>query len=123
MNNSKNATMTNDDKIWLYNKLVATNSNAQVKGDTIPYTSLNGNMSSYFNKEGFVALRLPDDVKTEFLKKYKTTLVTAYGIVQKEYVVVPDELLKKTDELKKYFDASFAYVGSLKPKPSKKKKK
>jgi hypothetical protein len=33
---------------------------------------------------------------------------------------VPDALLKKTRELKKYFDISYGYVGSLKPKPTKK---
>jgi len=42
--------------------------------------------------------------------------------VQKEYVEVPDALLGKTGELKKYFDASYAYVSSLKPKPTAKKK-
>ena len=57
-----------------------------------------------------------------FLNKYKTTLVTAYGVVQKEYVEVPDGLLKKTAELKKYFALSHACVGSLKPKPKTKKK-
>lgn len=42
--------------------------------------------------------------------------------VMKEYAIVPDALLKKTQELKKYFDVSVAYVSSLKPKPTKKKK-
>jgi len=36
----------------------------------------------------------------------------------KEYVEVPDALLRKTPELRKYFDQSYAYVGSLKPKPT-----
>jgi len=40
----------------------------------------------------------------------------------KEYVDVPEALLKKTNELKKYFDLSFAYVSSLKPKPTSKNK-
>ena len=38
-----------------------------------------------------------------------------------EYVEVPNALLEKTQELKKYFDLSYAYVASLKPKPTKKK--
>ena len=58
-----------------------------------------------------------------FLEKYKARLCQAYGIVQKEYVEVPDELLAKTSELKKYFDVSVAYVSSLKPKPTKRKAK
>ena len=39
----------------------------------------------------------------------------------KEYVEVPDALLRKTAELRKYFDLSYAYVNSLKPKPTKSK--
>jgi hypothetical protein len=112
-----------DQNIELYKKLVAANPKAVLKGATIPYTSLNGNMYSYFSKDGFLALRLPEDAREAFLKKYKTTLVTAYGIIQKEYVVVPDSLLKKTAELKKYFDISYEYVNALKPKATKKKKK
>jgi TfoX/Sxy family transcriptional regulator of competence genes len=108
------------DKIALYEKLVATNPEVERKGDTIPYTSLNGNMFSYFTKDGFLALRLGKEDIEAFLKKYKTKLCEQYGIVQKEYAVVPDDLLKKTKELQKYFDKSYAYVKSLKPKPTKK---
>ncbi|HKV40154.1 MAG TPA: hypothetical protein VJX67_13155 [Blastocatellia bacterium] len=109
------------DKLELYEKLVATNPAVERKGATVPYTSLNGHMFSYLTKQGRVALRLPPKELDEFLKKYKTKLVDAYGVVQKEYAEVPDALLKKTQELKRYFDLSFAYVGSLKPKPAKKK--
>ena len=41
----------------------------------------------------------------------------------KEYVAVPDELLKKPAELKKYFDLSYEYAKTLKPKPTTKKKR
>ncbi len=104
-------------------RLVATHPQAVLKGATMPYTSVNGNMYSYFSKDGYLALRLPEEIRAAFLKEYKTTLVTAYGIVQKEYVVVPDSLLKKTTELKPYFHSSYKYVSSLKPKPTAKKKK
>src|SRR6266704_6178880 len=103
------------DKLALYEKLVATNPSVQRKGATVPYTSLNGHMFSYLSKEGKLALRLPAGEREAFLKKYKTTLCEAYGIVQREYVVVPDALLKKTSDLKKYFAMSFGYVESLKP--------
>ena len=112
-----------DQKIELYNKLVASHANAIRKGATIPYTSLNGHMYSYFTKDDFVALRLPDDERIKFMEKYKTTLVKQYGIVQKEYVTVPDGLLKKTNELKQYFDISYKYVSALKPKATVKSKK
>jgi hypothetical protein len=43
-------------------------------------------------------------------------------VVQPEYVVVPDKLLARTAELKPYFATSMAYVSSLKPKATTKKK-
>src|SRR2546430_7728027 len=104
------------DKLELYEKLVATNPNVQRKGATVPYTSLNGHMFSYLSKDGKLALRLPAGEREAFLKKYKTKLCEAYGIVQPEYVVVPDSLLSSTRELKKFFDCSYEYVSSLKPK-------
>jgi hypothetical protein len=108
------------DKLELYEKLVATNPKVERKGATVPYTSLNGHMFSYLSKEGKLALRLPAGEREAFLKKYKAKLCQAYGIVQPEYVEVPDSLLASTRELKKFFDLSYAYVASLKPKPTKK---
>jgi len=111
------------DKLALYEQLVATNPDIERKGATVPYTSLNGHMFSYLSKDGQLALRLPPADCEAFLKKYNAKLCEAYGKVQPEYVEVPDALLAKTQELKKYFDSSYAYVGSLKPKPTTKKKK
>jgi hypothetical protein len=108
------------DKFAQYEKLIATNPKVELKGATVPYTSHNGHMFSNFNPDGTLGLRLPPDKLEAFIKKYKTKLVEAYGIVRKEYVVVPDALLKKTKELKPYFDMSFEYVNSLKPKSTKK---
>lgn len=109
------------DRVKLYDKLVAGHPKAERKGATIPYTALNGNMYSYLGKTGEMALRLPAEKREAFLKKYNTTLCKQYGVVQKEYVSVPDALLHKTQELKKFFAASYAYVATLKPKPTKKK--
>lgn len=110
------------DKLELYEKLVATLPGVSRKGDTVPYTSVNGHMFSYLSKTGKLALRLPTKTREAFLKKYKAKLSEQYGIVQKEYVEVPDTLLKKTSELKKFFAISFDYVSSLKPKPTTRKK-
>jgi len=108
------------DKFCQYEKLVATNQKVELKGATVPYTSYNGHMFSNFNPDGTLGLRLPPDMIVAFLKKYKTKLVEAYGVVRKEYVVVPDKLLKNTKELKPFFEKSFEYVSSLKPKATKK---
>jgi TfoX/Sxy family transcriptional regulator of competence genes len=109
------------DKLDLYEKLIATNSNITRKGAANPYTSVNGHMFSYLNPDGKLALRLPQDEREKFLKKYNTTLFEAYGAVMKEYVTVPDKLLRNTKELQPYLELSYDYVKSLKPKPTKKK--
>ena len=108
--------------VALYEKLVATIPGVERKGATMPYTSLNGNMSSYLTKSGTLALRLPPEAREKFIAKFKTKLVEYYGIVQKEYVAVPDALLKKTAELKPYFASSIEYVSGLKAKPTTRKK-
>ena len=109
-------------RLELYDQLVATNPKVKRQGASVPFTSVNGHMFSYLGKTGELALRLPEGEREPFLKKYKTKLCEMYGIVQKEYVMVPETLLRKTQELKTFFDLSFAYASSLKPKPAKKKK-
>jgi len=112
---------TRNDKLSLYEKLIAKAPAATLKGKTMPYTSVNGHMYSYFTKDDYLALRLPEAERAEFIRKYDSKLVEQYGVIQKEYVVVPDRLLAKTDELAPYFKASHKYVSDLKPKATKKK--
>ena len=104
-------------KLALYADLVATLRGVERKGSPMPHTSQNGHIFSYMSKSGALALRLPADVRADFLKTYKTTLCRAYGIVQTEYVDVPDALLEQTAELAPYLAESLAYVRAMKPKP------
>jgi TfoX/Sxy family transcriptional regulator of competence genes len=104
----------------LYDRLIATNPKIERKGAANPYTSLNGNMFTLLHQSR-LAIRLPEDKREDFLKKYKTKLFEAYGTVMQEYVAVPDTLLRNTKELKKYLDFSYEYAETLKPKPTKKK--
>ena len=104
------------ERLTLYEKLIATHPEIERKGDVHPYTSLNGHMFSYLDQTGVMGLRLPKDEVDAFLKKYKTKLFESYGVVKKDYVTVPDILLAKTDESKKYLAMSIAYVKTLKPK-------
>jgi len=105
----------------LYERVVATNPRVSRKGAGTPYTSVNGNMFSFLTETGILALRLGAEEREEFLKKFETRLSVRYGTVMKEYVEVPATLLENTQELKKYFDLSYAYAASLKPKPTTKK--
>ncbi len=106
-----------------YERLVATVPGVPRKGATVPYTSVNGNMFSYLSKEGTLALRLPAESREEFLANYETSLTSAYGVVQKEYVDVPAWLLADTEQLTPWFEASYAYTRQLKPKPTTRKKR
>jgi len=122
MASKKTAPYPHSEQLANYEKVVETIPELERKGDTIPYTSMNGHMFSYLDKEGKLALKLPKQELDSFIEKYKTGLHQAYGIVQKDYATVPDTLLKNTKELSKYFQISFDYIKTLKPKPAKKAK-
>src|SRR5580704_16719680 len=108
--------------VELYEALIRTLPKVERKGDANPYTSLNGNMFTLLHQSQTLAIRLPTEEREKFLKKYKTTLFEAYGAVMKEYVRVPDDLLGKTGELRKYLAISYEYAKTLKPKPTTRKK-
>jgi hypothetical protein len=111
------------EKVALYEKAVAALPGVERKGAANPYTSINGNMFSLLSAvTESMALRLPSEDREAFLKKYKSKLFEVYGAVMKEYVTVPDALLKNTKKLQKYMAVSFDYAKTLKPKTAKKKR-
>ena len=108
--------MITDEITRQYEALVATRADLERKGRTMPYTSINGHMSTFLAPDGMLALRLSDEDRAAFLEKYETTLVEQHGHVLKEYVAVPSALLGRLEELKPYFDLSCCYVSSLRPR-------
>ncbi len=116
MATKKSGINISQDKLDVYKKIVDTNPKIELKGATVPYTSFNGHMFSYFEKDGTFGLRLPEKEREEFLKKYKTTLFVSYGRVKKEFVLVPEKVFFSMKEFKLWFDRSFEYVSSLKAK-------
>lgn len=104
------------ESLALYEKLLATTPGIVRKGATNPYTSVNGHMFTHLSPEGVVSLRLPPDDLETFCKKYKTERPVQYGVVKKDWAVVPDALLKKTKELQPYLAISLRYAKSLRPK-------
>jgi hypothetical protein len=109
------------EKLAHYHRLVRSIPEVACKGDANPYTSVNGHMFSYLHPSGAMALRLPQAEREAFLRENKTILFQAYGVVQKEYVAVPDGLLSDVSRLKRYFRLSYDYVSALKPKAKAKK--
>jgi hypothetical protein len=110
------------DKLELYDALIETNRNIERKGAGLPYTSVNGHMFTFLTASGSMAIRLPEGAREDFIHTYHTALFEAHGVVLKEYVAVPDQLLKNTGELTRYLDLSFQYAMTLKPKTPRKSK-
>jgi predicted DNA-binding protein (MmcQ/YjbR family) len=100
----------------LYEKLIATRPEIERKGDVHPYTSVNGHMFTYLDQSGILGIRLAHEEVDPFLKKYNTALFETYGVVKKDWVTVPDSLLRKARELQKYLDRSYEFTKTLKPK-------
>ena len=106
------------DRVDAYDRLVAAVPEVERKGASMPYTSVNGNMFSYLDASGSMALRLSAPDRATFIARYSTQLHEAYGTVQKEYVTVPDALLDDTGRALPWFQSSLEYATSLKPKPT-----
>ena len=104
------------EKLALYDKLLEPHAELERKGATMAYTSCNGHMFSFLTKEGEFSLRLPEKEREAFIKKFNATPSVQHGVTMKEYVVVPDEVLRNTRTLRKYFDTGYEYVKSLRPK-------
>ncbi len=104
-----------------FEKLIKSIPDLERKGKTMPYTSVNGHMFSFLDKEGQLSVRLPNNMLDQFIEEHKSSLSVQHGRVMKEYVVVPEKLLMDVTKLKPYFLASYEYTKSLKPKPTKKK--
>jgi len=107
-----------EELIRFYDALLSHSVDIVRKGATMQYTSIHGHMFSFLDKDFKFGLRLPEVLKDEFVKKYKTNLFVAHGIVLKEYVLVPDDVFKNTKKLLPYYLKSYEYVKSLKPKTS-----
>lgn len=108
------------EEIALYDALLATLPGVQRKGAANAYTSFNGNMFSYMDASGVLALRLGEPDKSEFMERFGATLHQAYGVIQKDYVSVPAGVLADTALLAPYLAASWRHVQTLKPKASRK---
>ena len=110
-------------KLALYERLVEATPGIERKGATMPYTSRNGHMFSFLDAAGRMALRLPPDARAEFMTQYGASAAEQHGRTMPEYVVVPDGLLARTDELQPWLARADEWIGTLKPKATARPKK
>jgi hypothetical protein len=109
-------------KLALYERLLATDPHIERKGATIPYTSSNGKMFTFLSPTGELRIRLPDEERAAFMKKYRATLAVSSGVVLKDFVAVPAALLARTSVLRQYLGISRAYAERLGPKTGAKRR-
>ena len=105
-----------EEKLKVYDQLVAKCDRFERKGKTMPYTSANGYMFSLFNKAAEIGIRFSKEVQQKYIEEFNSTIYTSYNAVMKGYVLIPGEMLKDLDNVAKYLNESYDYVMSLEPK-------
>lgn len=105
-----------EDKVKLYDELVAKCPRFERKGKTMPYTSANGHMFSQLNKDGELGIRFSKEVQEKYMQELETTYFKSYGAVLKGYVLMPEHLWDDLDNLASYLTESYNYILTLEPK-------
>ncbi len=111
------------DKLLLYQRLLDSVADVESKSNFgAAYTAVNGNMYSMISKHGVVGIRLPAAERAAFMERYGADLFRGDPSwpPAREFVAVPDDLLRDTEALRPYLELGYRYALSLKPKPPKK---
>ena len=103
-----------------YRAVVDASGNGEVKGAKNPYTSRNGHMFSFLDGDGVMALHLSESLEAEFRSQYGSGPVVQYGRTMRGYSSVSPALLGDTEALREWYDRAWEWIGTLKPKPTKK---
>ena len=105
-----------EEKLKIYDELVAKCPRFERKGKTMPYTSANGHMFSLLNKDGEIGIRFSKEVQKKYMEDFDTTIYRSYDSIMHGYILIPDHMLEDLDNVARYLDESFDYVMSLESK-------
>jgi hypothetical protein len=108
--------MTWEETLKIYDGITEACNGFERKGKKMIYTSSNGYMFTLLNKAAEIGIRLPKAEAEKFMKKHNTGFYFSHGAKMKDYVLVPDSLWTDNKLMVNYFEQSFAYVNTLKPK-------
>ncbi|GLQ22180.1 hypothetical protein GCM10007853_00540 [Algimonas ampicilliniresistens] len=108
--------MTYENRVAIYDSVVARCPEIDRKGKTMPYTSTNGHMFSLVNKDGEIGFRLGPDGMANFFAEHDSGPFLSHGATMRGYVLIPDAMLSDHDRLVIYLRQAKAYVESLPPK-------
>jgi len=104
------------EKIKIYDELVEKCPRFKRKGKSVPYTSANGHMFSFLNKDAEFGIRFSKEVQEKYMEELNTTVFKSHGSIMKGYILIPESMFEDLDNLAVYLNESFDYVMSLKPK-------
>ncbi|MFK8039471.1 MAG: hypothetical protein AB8B74_14355 [Crocinitomicaceae bacterium] len=105
-----------EERLKLYDRLVAKCDRFARKGKTMPYTSANGYMFSLLNKDAELGIRFSKSVQASYIKSLNSSIYKSYNAVMKGYVLIPDEMLVDEKKLVELLNESYDYVMTLEPK-------
>lgn len=105
-----------EEKLKIYEAIIAKCPRFEKKGKTVPYTSANGHMFSQLNKEGEIGIRFSKEVQKAYLEKYDTTLFKSYNSIMQGYILITDAMLQDLDQVAQLMDEGYDYVMGLEPK-------
>jgi hypothetical protein len=105
-----------EEKLKIYDELVAKCPRFERKGKTMPYTSANGHMFSLLNKAGEIGIRFSKEVQEKYIEEFDSTIFKSYNSIMHGYVLIPENMIEDLDNVAKYLDESYDYVMSLEPK-------
>jgi len=105
-----------EEKLMIYDELVARCPRFERKGKTMPYTSANGHMFSLLNKAGEIGIRFSKEVQKKYIGEFDSTIFKSYNSILHGYVLIPENMLEDLDNIARYLDESYDYVMSLEPK-------
>lgn len=108
--------MTWDEKLQIFDALVAQCSRFERKGKSMIYTSANGYMFALLNKAGEIGIRFSKEVQEQYIKEFQSSLYKSYGAIMKGYVLIPYHMLNDSEKIVNLLNESYDYVMSLEPK-------
>ena len=112
-----------DEALAAYEAVVGEYPVLKVKGKAKRYTSMNGNMFTFLDKEGGLNFRLSEDQKKAYNTEHGTSDVIQHNCVMHGYVKATPAIYGDPVRLEGLFARSYDHARTLKPKPTSKKPK
>ena len=106
----------------VYDQLINSFTEVELKGKTMHYTSMNGNMFSFVSKDGEMGFRMTEEDKSHYIINAGAREMLQHNRVMNGYIQVTETMISNPEKLNEIFVKSIAFAKTLKPKTTKKRK-